>query len=149
MSALVPETIVPTEALLLDTHVWIWLSEGNPRLSVQARHSIQSAADQNCLFVSAITPWEMALLVSKGRLTLQTDVQQWIDQALALPGIRLYPLLPQIAVASTRLPWDMHGDPADRILVATARHSGATLITADQQLLHDSAGNHFRGQSAI
>ncbi len=90
----------------------------------------------------------MALLVANGRLTLQMDVQQRVDQAFELPGVKLYPLLPQIAVASTRLPWEMHSDAADRILVATARHAGATLITADQQLLHDAANHHFRGQRA-
>ena len=96
---------------------------------------IQQAADEDRLFVSAITPWEIAMLVSKGRLRLSSDVAEWISAALGLPGIRLEPLSPAIAVASTRLPWEFHGDPADRILLATARHLDATLVTIDSQIL--------------
>jgi len=62
--------------------------------------------------------------------------------------VRLWPLTPEIAVSSTRLPWEMHPDPADRILVATARHLGATLVTADQALLDFSANGHFRALDA-
>src|SRR5277367_1279305 len=100
--------------LLLDTHVLIWLIEGNMRLSVAVRETIENAAAGHSLFVSAITPWEIAMLVSKNRLLLNADVQDWIASALNEPGIRLLPLLPEIAVASTRLPWEMHQDPADR-----------------------------------
>lgn len=130
--------------LLLDTHVLIWLIEGNLRLRVECREAIHDAAMQDDVFVSAITPWEIALLVSKNRLALNREVQEWIDLALAQPGIRLEPLSPAIAVASTRLPWDIHSDPADRILAATARHLGAALVTADEQLLRYGAGGQFR-----
>ena len=87
------------------------------------------------MWVSAITPWEIGMLVAKGRLVLDRDVMDWLQAALALPGIRVAPLEPAVAVASTRLPDDLHGDPADRLIVATARHLGATLITADAALL--------------
>ena len=121
--------------LLLDTHILIWLMEGNTRLPVGVRKRIATAALSDEVLISAITPWEIALLVAKKKIYLLRDVQDWINAALALPGIRLEPLSPEIAVASTRLPWEMHGDPADRILVATARHLGATLITADELIL--------------
>ena len=134
--------------LLLDTHVLVWLIEGNERLAPAIRVEIDEAASHHELFVSAITPWEIALLVSKSRLTLKSDVQRWIDTALSLPGVRLQSLLPEIAVASTRLPWEMHSDPADRILVATARHIGATLVTADAQLLRYGAQGLLRCQAA-
>jgi PIN domain nuclease of toxin-antitoxin system len=98
--------------------------------------------------ISAITPWEIALLVSKGRVTLAQDVMDWINTALAVPGVRLTPLQPEIAVESTRLPFEMNPDPADRILVGTARHLGATLVTADQALLELSNKGHFRGIDA-
>jgi PIN domain nuclease of toxin-antitoxin system len=127
--------------LLLDTHVLIWLLRDAEQISEPVYEQIQRAADADMVVVSAITPWEIALLVSKRKITLEVDVQEWIDAALELPGVRLEPLSPAIAVASTRLPWEMHPDPADRILVATARHLGATLVTADQLLLrHGSDG---------
>ena len=121
--------------LLLDTHVLIWLMRDAERISEPVYDKIQSAANENLVVISAITPWEIALLVAKKKITFEIDVLDWIDAALALPGIRLEPLSPAIAVASTRLPWEMHSDPADRILAATARYLGAALVTADEQLL--------------
>lgn len=82
------------------------------------------------------------MLVSKNRLTLSRDVLDWLQAALRLPGIKLADLTVEISVASTRLPWPIHADPADRILAATARHFGATLLTADEKLLH-FAGKHL------
>ena len=130
--------------VLLDTHVLVWLLSGNPRLGIQARALIQQAAKDNILLVSAITPWEIAMLVSKGRLALERDVGEWIAAALALPGIQLVPLSPEIAVASTRLPGMLHADPADRILAATVRHVNALLVTEDQRLLDYGAAGHLR-----
>jgi PIN domain nuclease of toxin-antitoxin system len=130
--------------LLLDTHVLIWLLSGSSRLGTQARSSIQQAAQDNALLVSAITPWEIAMLVSKGRLALDRDVGEWVEAALALPGIQLAPLSPQIAVASTRLPGALHTDPADRIIAATARHLDAVLVTEDQRLLDYGVTGHLR-----
>ena len=121
--------------LLLDTHALVWLAVGDARLSAAARKRIESAAQHQQLWVSAITPWEIGMLVAKGRLILDRDVMDWVGAALALPGIRLAPLDPAVAVASTRLPGELHGDPADRLIVATARHLGATLVTADAALL--------------
>ena len=134
--------------LLLDTHVLVWSVENNPRLGVQSKQEINRAAREQRVAVSAITPWEIGLLVSKGRLQLNADVMQWIRAALDKPGVQLAPLEPEIAVASTRLPWEMHPDPADRILVATARHLGATLVTADQTLLEIAAKGCFAGMDA-
>jgi len=130
--------------LLLDTHLLVWMVESHRRLSENMKELLRKGSREDLLVVSAITPWEIALLVSKKRLQLDSDVQDWIDRALALPGIRLQPLVPAIAVASTRLPWEMNPDPADRILVATARHIGATLLTADEQLLRYGAQGNFR-----
>lgn len=121
--------------ILLDTHVLVWLLEDSERIGEPVHAQIQQAADEDCLFVSAITPWEISMLVARERLRLGQDVAEWLGAALSLPGIRLEPLSPAIAVASTRLPWEVHPDPADRILLATARHLDATLITADQQIL--------------
>jgi PIN domain nuclease of toxin-antitoxin system len=125
----------PRTLLLLDTHVLLWATLNEPRLGPQAAKNINLASRQDRLAVSAITPWEIAVLESRKRITLQKDVLAWIREALARPGVSLVPLEPEIAVASTRLPFEMHSDPADRILVATARHLGATLVTADKGLL--------------
>ena len=138
----------PASPVLLDTHALVWLVEGNTKLRPAARSMIQKAADGSRATVSAITPWEIALLVSKGRLRLGADVMHWIREALAKPGVQLAPLEPEIAVASTRLPFEMHPDPADRILVATARHLGATLVTADKALLELARNGHFKALDA-
>ena len=142
-----PEQELPLR-LLIDTHVLLWLIEGYGSLGSESRAAIDASARQNCLFISAITPWEIALLVSKGRLQLNADVMQWIRSALSLPGVTLASLEPEIAVASTRLPFEMHPDPADRILVATARHLGATLVTADKALLELARNGHFKALDA-
>ena len=134
--------------LLLDTHVLVRLTDGNQRLGARARDVIRLAYREDRAAVSAITPWEIALLVSKKRLTLDQDVLSWVHTALAVPGVRLIPLDPEIAVASTRLPWEMHPDPADRVLVATARHLGATLVTADEALLEFARKGHFKALDA-
>jgi len=108
-------------------------------LAAPAQRAIAAAP---AVWISAITPWEIGMLVVKGRLTLAKDVQEWIDEVLALPGLRLAPLTPAIAIASTRLPSDLHGDPADRLIAATARHLELTLVTADAKLLgYGAAGN--------
>jgi PIN domain nuclease of toxin-antitoxin system len=134
--------------VLLDTHVLVWLLAGNPRLGTEARRLIREAAQADLLHLSAISPWEIAVLVQKGQLVLEQDVGEWVEAALALPGIRLAPLSPEVAVASARLPGDIHPDPADRIIAATARHLGACLMTADGLLLNYGAAGHLKAVSA-
>ena len=138
----------PPDSVLLDTHVLVWHLEGSKRIGSKAQPMIEEAAASNAALISAITPWEIALLVSKGRLKLGVDVMDWMRDAVAKPGLQIAPLKPEIAVASTRLPFDIHSDPADRIIVATARHIGATLVTADQTLLKLSQKGHFRAVNA-
>lgn len=128
--------------MIADTHVLVWLLEGDPRLGPKAMKRLEQAAVANHLHVSAITPWEIAMLVQKGRLALGRDVGAWITAALSLPGISLLPLEPAIAIGSVRLPGNIHADPADRIIVASARFLGAPLITADRALLDYGASGH-------
>jgi PIN domain nuclease of toxin-antitoxin system len=135
-------------AVLLDTHTLVWLLDGSDRLGPESRTLIQASAHDDRLFLSAISPWEIAMLVSKGRLALDRDVGEWLKAALDLPGIHLEPLSPDVAVSSTRLPGEIHPDPADRIIVATARHLGATLVTDDRLLLDYSAAGHVKVQRA-
>lgn len=82
------------------------------------------------------------MLVQKGRLALGRDAGAWIDSALAMPGITLAPIIPAIAVESVRLPGEFHADPADRLIIATARQTGATLLTADRAILDYAASGH-------
>jgi PIN domain nuclease of toxin-antitoxin system len=135
--------------LLLDTHTFLWMVEDHPRLGAGTGRALNRAAREDRIAISAITPWEIALLVSKKRIDLQRDVMAWMRDALALPGVHLVPLEPEIAVESTRLPFEMHPDPADRILVSTVRHLGATLVTADRALLEFARQGHFVGMDAV
>lgn len=128
--------------ILIDTHVLIWAVHDDPRLGSKARAIIDQTTRQSRILVSAITPWEIAMLAEKGRIALGDDVGRWLDRALALPGVQLAPLETSIAVGSVRLPGNFHADPADRIIVATARFHQVPLMTADQAILDYGARGH-------
>ncbi|MSP63155.1 MAG: type II toxin-antitoxin system VapC family toxin [Myxococcales bacterium] len=117
--------------ILLDTHAWIWWLAAPARLSRRARALIDGAEE---IGVSAISPWEVTMLVVKGRLTLDRDVALWIKQALSQPRITLLALSPEVAIAAAQLGDGMHGDPADRIIVASALDRKAPLVTKDRVL---------------
>lgn len=124
------------ELLVLDTHIWIWALNGEiDRLSPECVSAIESMGEGGQLGVSAISVWEVGMLEAKGRIQLGAVCIDWVREALSAPGVRLLPLTPEIAIESSRLPGEFHGDPADRILAATSRIMGATLITKDQKLL--------------
>jgi len=130
--------------LVLDTHIWIWLMEGAPDLKPRLRKRIEALAREGELLVSAISAWEVGMLEAKGRITFDQDCAAWVKDALAAPGIRLVPLDPDIAVAGTRLPGSFHGDPADRIIVATARAYACELATADADIGRYAKTGHLR-----
>ena len=124
------------ESVLLDTHVWIWLVTGNERLALSpALTNIMRAQEHGRVFVSTISIWEVAMLEMKGKIRLQYAMKQWIENALAAPGVQLQGVTPSIALESTRLPGEIHSDPADRMLIATARDLNIPLITADNSIL--------------
>lgn len=120
--------------IVLDTHIWVWWVHEDAQLTQRQKVWIQEHEDHG-LGVSAISCWEVAKLVEYHRLTLPCPVDEWLDQALAYPGIELLPLTPRIAVESTQLPGTFHRDPADQIIVATARVSACPLLTADDKTL--------------
>jgi len=121
--------------LLIDTHYWLWLQFGiRERLTAPNLDLIQQAAAQGTLFLSVMSVWELGMLESKGRVHLHTSCAQWVEEALAMPGLSLAPLTPAIAIESTHLPGSFHGDPADRIIVATARAMHARLLTSDRNI---------------
>jgi PIN domain nuclease of toxin-antitoxin system len=94
------------------------------------------------LRVSTISVWEVGMLEAKGRIKLPISCGEWVDQALDAPGIALASISPAIALASSRLPGHFHGDPADRILVATARFLQADLLTRDRQIIAYGQAGH-------
>lgn len=130
--------------VLLDTHVWVWLLSGSQKINQKALKAVERSLSSEAVLLSAISTWEVAMLVSKGRLTLDRDVGEWVQAAVSVPGIRVEPITPEIAVASTRLPGVIHPDPADRLIAATARHLGAVLITDDQLLLDYGTAGHIK-----
>ena len=134
--------------VLLDTHVWVWLMLGDNRLGNANRRLLERAIPDGQLFVSIISVWEVAMLEAKERLTLTTDCESWVREALAAPGIRLAELTPSIAISSTRLPGEFHGDPADRMLIATARESELTILTADHAILQYGREGHVHAVRA-
>lgn len=120
--------------ILLDTHVWVWWVQGDTRLSSEQIAELDRRAE-NGIYVSVISCWEVAMLCERGRLRLPCSLDEWLDQGLAYPGVRLTQLDRSILVESCRLPAELHGDPADRMLIATALELDCPLITADQKLL--------------
>lgn len=117
--------------IVLDTATWIWLASDPGRLSAGARVAIDRS---ELALVSAISVWEVGMLVAKQRIRLDRPVEQWVDLALALPAIQLASLDPPIAVRSTQLPGAFHADPADRIIVATALEAAAPIVTPDERI---------------
>ena len=130
--------------IVVDTHVLIWAIHEDPRLGSGAKRSMEADGRRSGVCVSAITPWEIALLTERGRLRLDRDVAEWIDAVLELPAFRLLPIEPAIAFGSVRLPGPFTSDPADRLIVATARHHGTRLLTADRAILDYGAAGHVR-----
>lgn len=116
--------------IILDTHVWIWWVDGGIQLPLDYLALIQTETASG-LGVCAISCWEVAKLVELSRLQLAIPVDQWLTQALQ-PPVQLLPLTPEVAVGSTQLPGNFHRDPADQMIVATARHYDFPLVTLDR-----------------
>lgn len=119
--------------IILDTHIWVWWVQNDPRLTQQHKNWLQQYESQG-LGVSIISCWEVAKLVENSRLTLPVTVEEWITAALAYPGVQLINLTIPIIIESTKLT-GFHRDPADQIIVATARINGCPLLTADAKIL--------------
>lgn len=123
-----------SEAVVLDTHIWKMYVDGD-RFSRRALRRIDAAASDGRLYVAAITIWEIAMLVHKRALRLNVPRLEWVSQAIHGSRAVVHPLEPSIAVDSMELGSAFHGDPADRMIVATARHLNAILVTKDGDIL--------------
>ena len=119
--------------ILLDTHIWVWWVAEDTRLSSLQSNAI-TAHQSEGLGVSIISCWEVVKKVQLGKLRLDRAVEDWLDAALRYPGVRLVSLTPRIVVESARLPGEFHRDPADQIIVATARVLGCPYLTSDGRL---------------
>jgi PIN domain nuclease of toxin-antitoxin system len=119
--------------IVLDTHIWVWWVHGDDRLT-KAQTDLITANEADIIGVSAISCWEVAKLVEYGRLVLPCGLAEWFDQTLSYPGVQLLELTPEIVIESTQLPGEFHRDPADQIIVATARVNNCPLVTSDSKI---------------
>jgi PIN domain nuclease of toxin-antitoxin system len=121
--------------IVLDTHTLIWwLSPEPSKLSRRASEIIEQKLLEGEVVASAISAWEIAMLVTKGKLELSVDIMAWLEAAAEVDGFRFVPVDTVVAVKSQILPGNFHPDPADRIIVALAREYGAPLVTADGKI---------------
>lgn len=120
---------------VLDTHVLLWWLARSPRLSRRQRKVIDAADANSPLCVSDISLWEIATLYELGRIQLDRPLREWLEQATAPPLVRRIGISPAVAAEVAALPDSFHRDPADRILVATARVLGAELLTSDKRII--------------
>jgi len=117
--------------ILLDTHAWLWFSSDDSRLSAKAKRAIQNSKRRA---IAAVSCFEFAVLVEKGRVQADRDPLEWIEGSLAEHDIELLPLTPAVAVRATQLGNAFHRDPADRQIVATALIHGAKIVTRDEAI---------------
>ena len=142
------QTIFEHRPLLLDTHIWIWLVKGDQTLAPETRDIIRAASPVGNPRIAAITLWEVTLLASRSRIELSEPTLPWLEDALARSGTVVEPLTPRIAAESYQLPSDFHRDPADRMIVATARLIRAALMTRDHAILDYAAHGHLTAIAA-
>jgi PIN domain nuclease of toxin-antitoxin system len=123
--------------IVIDTHVLVWWVSDEERLSRSALKAINGTLTSGSeIIVSSISAWEISMLINKGRLVLSMDVENWIDEVAQIDGVRFVPVDHETGIKSTLLPGSFHKDPADRMIVATARRLAAPLVTADEKLIN-------------
>ena len=133
--------------LLIDTHIWLWYAQGHTRITPSTLAAMESAIDTATLRISVMSIWEISLLEAAERIHLGLPVEAWIDNALALPGLKTIALETPIIVDAHRLPGLFHKDPVDRLLVASARHYEILLLTEDDKILQYARQGYVRACS--
>ncbi|MBU4528557.1 MAG: type II toxin-antitoxin system VapC family toxin [Hoeflea sp.] len=131
------------ERLILDTCAMIWISQ-DEKIDETAAELVDAAALDNSLSISAMSAWEMGMLVAKGRLPSRIPPLRWFNEFLDVSGVKIEDALPDILVASSFLPAPIHNDPMDRILIATARERDLTIVTRDRAILTYGALGHVK-----
>lgn len=132
---------------LLDTHAWLWVQSGHTqKFDAHLRQEMEEHQRRKQLYISAISVLELARLVALQQYTLPSSIDDFVADAIADNGFVLLNLSPRILIESTRLPGNLHRDPSDRILIATAREHGLTLLTRDKPLLRYAKLGHFNAR---
>lgn len=131
--------------ILLDTQSFVWLAENNDRLGKAARQ-IEAESDQ--VFVSAISLWEIGLLISRNRMKLSRPYRRWLEVATQNGRATIHPVSPDIAFEAGMLPHYPHGDPGDRIVLATAIELNCPVITSDRRMLDYAGAGHVQAIDA-
>lgn len=121
--------------ILLDTHIFVWMVTETEKLSKEAIAAINTAIPDRLILISAISLWEITMLNCNKRLQFSTPIRMWIEKALTAPGVALAPLNKETLIESCLLSGEIHADPADQMIVATARIENAILITRDQKII--------------
>jgi PIN domain nuclease of toxin-antitoxin system len=119
---------------VLDTHIWLWWLSGSPRIHPRESKALDALAMRDPPFIAAISIWEAQMLVSRGRLILNEPFDSWIHRMTATNTIRTLPLDADVVASVHALPASFHGDPADRLIVATARTHALALATRDRNI---------------
>jgi PIN domain nuclease of toxin-antitoxin system len=123
-----------TEIIVLDTHTWIWWISDPNQLSKEAKKTVDEAAAASAIYISSISVWEITMLVSRGRLQLTMEVEDWISRCESLPFLNFAPVDNLIARKANNLPNYNHRDPADRMIIATAITLSGVLISKDPKI---------------
>ena len=122
-------------AVVLDTCAWVWRCSSPTKLSTAAAAAVAREKRGGGLVVSVFSCWEVAKLVQKRKLRFSIPCREWLEEAVRADGVTLHPLTLEICLASTELPGAFHGDPADQIIVATARALSLPVVTSDRKIL--------------
>ncbi|WP_257828131.1 type II toxin-antitoxin system VapC family toxin [Burkholderia glumae] len=120
--------------IVLDTHALVWWVSGDSTLSKKAKAAIERELVGGDILISSISAWEVAMLVEREKLVLSMDVASWLATVSEIEAVRFVPVDAEIAVKSVELPGDFHKDPADRMIVATARKFSVPLVTKDEKI---------------
>ena len=133
--------------IVIDTHALVWFIQGDPRLSERGQAAIFDAAAGGGVAIPSIMTWEVAMLLAKERLVLPLPASDWFDQVLGVDGFFLAELTQAIGIDAGMLP-TIHGDPADRLMIATARTYACPLLTADGRILDYAANGYLKAIDA-
>lgn len=123
-------------SILLDTHTFIWYIDGSAELTKPIIRQINQSIQNHSLYIAAISMWEITMLESKNRIRLGMSCLEWMNKAIEITHTQIIPLTPTIAYESCHLPGNFHEDPADRLIVATARIESLTIFTRDSRILN-------------
>lgn len=130
--------------LLLDTHTWVWFMQGSDKFNAATIKKIETGIQNRTVHIAAISQWELAMLIQKSRIVLNEPALVWMQSAIEKLHLKVLPLTADIAIESTELPGEFHGDPADRMIVSTARIHQLTILTRDAKILQYAQLKHVR-----